>query len=182
MTLDPAIAWTLRLSLALLFATAAWHKLSDRAAFAGAVRAYELVPSSFAVPLSWLLPSLECVIAVGLVLPELRKASAIAAGGLLSLYTFAIAASLWRGKRDIDCGCFGFVQGAKTQLSPGLIARNLALVVASGMLLVPVRARGLLWIDALTVAMSLLGASLLWGAVQRLLQNGPELRRLGGAR
>ena len=132
MTLDPAIAWTLRLSLALLFATAAWHKLSDRAAFAGVVRAYELVPLSFAVPLSWLLPSLECVIAVGLVLPELRKASAIAAGGLLSLYTFAIAASLWRGKRDIDCGCFGFVQGAKTQLSPGLIARNLLLVVASG--------------------------------------------------
>ena len=180
MTLDPVIAWSVRLALALLFTAAAWHKLPDARRFEGAVRAYRLVPSEWTAALAWLLPFAEGAIALGLIYPSTYPAAAVAAGVVLSIYTLAISVNLVRGRREIDCGCFA--SAVTVPLSAGLVARNLGLIAASCMLLVPIRARTLVWMDAVTIVMGLATLSLLWAAGRRLTQTGPALRRLGGVR
>lgn len=180
MTIDPAVAWSLRLGLSLLFASAAWHKLSDRPRFAAAVSAYELVPERASSWLSWILPAAETAIALGLLHPAWQRSAAVAAAGVLLAYTAAIGINLARGRRRIDCGCF--LSSSATPLSGGLVARNGALIVAASTLLLPVRARTLVWVDALTLIATLVTLSLLWMAAQRLSNTGPALRGLGGTR
>ncbi len=178
MSVDPVIAWSLRIGLAALFVTAAWHKLSDRQRFETAVRAYELLPARGPSLLSWSLPAVEVAIAAGFFYPPSHRPAAVAAAAVLLVYTGAIAVNLARGRRAIDCGCFA--ARSATPLSGALVARNVALVAAASVLMLPVEIRTLVWIDGLTLVATLLTLSLLWGATQRLSQTGPALRRAGG--
>jgi hypothetical protein len=176
---DPVIELSLCFALALLFAAAAWHKVSDRIRFGAVVRAYNLLPSWLAAPAARLLPLLEVSIAIALLYPPTRQAAALAAVPLLVLYTTAISVNLARGRREIDCGCFA--ASARVPLSNWLVLRNGVLMVAACALLLPMRTRALIWVDGLTVATALITMSLLWAAGQRLAHTGPNLRRFGGA-
>lgn len=178
--IDPVIELTLRAVLSLLFAAAAWHKVSDRTRFAASLDAYALLPPPLVLPISLLLPALECALAIGLLYAPTREPAAIASMALLTLYTGAIAANLARGRREIDCGCFA--SSARVPLTPWLIARNLVLIGAAALLVAPVRARAILWVDRFTVVAAVLVLWLLWAAAQRLAQTGPTLQRLGGRR
>jgi ABC-type proline/glycine betaine transport system permease subunit len=177
--IDPVFNLSICCGLALLFAAAAWHKISDRARFAAVLRAYELLPSWLVVPATRLFPVLEASIAVGLLYPPTRRAAALAAVLLLVLYTTAIFVNLARGRREIDCGCFAASSGVP--LSNWLVVRNVVVVAAACTLLLPIRARTLIWADGLTIVAALITASLLWAAGQRLSHTGPLLRRFGGA-
>lgn len=178
--IDPAIELSLRIGLALLFAAAAWHKLSDRTRFAASLSAYELLPRRLLSPSAWLLPALECALSIGLLHAPTRAPAALASIALLAIYTGAIAVNLARGRRDIDCGCFA--TSAQVRLSPWLVARNLILIAASSLLVVPIGARAMIWVDLLTVAATVIALSLLWTATQRLAQTGPALLHLRGRR
>ena len=178
--IDPVIELTLRAALALLFAAAAWHKASDRDRFAASLDAYALLPAPLVAPSALLLPALECVLAAGLLFAPTRQAAAIASVALLTLYTGAIAANLARGRREIDCGCFA--SSARVPLSRWLVARNLILIGAAGLLVAPVRSRTLVWVDPFTVVAAVLVLWFLWAAAQGLAQTGPALQRLGGQR
>jgi len=180
MSVDLVIAWALRVGLALLFVGAAWHKLSDRARFEAAIRAYALLPTRGSAPASWILPAVEGAIALALLVPPWQRYAAGAAVALLLLYTAAIAVNLARGRRRIDCGCFS--SRSATPISGTLVARNGALIAAACLLLLPVRMRPLVWVDALTLITALATLLLLWGATQRLFRTGPALRKLGGLR
>ena len=179
MTIDPLIAWTLRLALVLLFSVAAWHKLADRSHFEEALRGYALLPDGATRPFSWTLPRVELAIAIALLHPA-SHLGGLAAASLLLVYTGAIGINLARGRRGIDCGCF--TKGSSTPLSSALVARNVALISAACALLLPVSARTLVWVDWLTSVTALLALSLLWAAGQQLAQTGPALRRYGGRR
>ncbi|HWP64901.1 MAG TPA: MauE/DoxX family redox-associated membrane protein, partial [Candidatus Limnocylindria bacterium] len=61
--LDPVLVWTLRLSLALLFAAAVRAKLQARDEFVAAVRAYRLAPAELAAPLAAALLAAEAAAA-----------------------------------------------------------------------------------------------------------------------
>lgn len=178
--IDPVIALTVRAALALLFAAAAWHKVSDRTRFAASLDAYALLPARLVSPSTWLLPALECSLAIGLLYAPTRAPTAIASMALLAVYAGAIAVNLARGRREIDCGCFA--SSARVPLSPWLIARNLVLIAAAALLLAPVRARALVWVDPFTVLAAVLVLWLLSASAQRLAQTGPGLQRLGGLR
>lgn len=180
MTLDPVIAWSLRLGLALLFAAGAWHKLSDRKRFEAAVRAYALLPDQMPWLVSRALPVVETAVAVGLLVPTWQQWASAAAAALLSVYTIAIVVNLARGRREIDCGCFA--SKSTTPLSSALVARNLGLIAAACALLLPTQPRALIWIDGLTLWTTLVTVTLLWMALQRLSRTGPALRGLGGTR
>jgi hypothetical protein len=123
---------------------------------------------------------LEASIAIGLLYPPTRRAAALAAVPLLVLYTVAISVNLARGRRDIDCGCFA--ASARVPLSNWLVVRNVILIVAVFLLVLPIRTRTLIWVDGLTVATALIMMSLLWNTGQRLAHTGPSLRRFGGTR
>jgi hypothetical protein len=178
--IDPVVELSICFALALLFAAAAWHKVSDRVRFGATVGAYSLLPPWLVSPVARVLPLLEACIAVGLVYPPTRSAAALAAVPLLTLYTIAIAANLARGRREIDCGCFA--SSARVPLSKWLLLRNGILIVASCVLLLPIRTRALMWVDGATIVMTLTTLSLLWATGQRLAQTGPALRHVGGVR
>lgn len=178
--IDPVIELSLRSGLALLFAVAAWHKAWNRPRFAATVRAYRLLPPWMVSPATWGVPCAEAAIAMGFLYTPTHEVAVFAAVPLLMLYTFAIAANLVRGRHEIDCGCFA--SSARVPLSGWLLFRNGVLIVAACLLLLPMRERMLLWVDLLTVVVTLIVLSVLWAAGQRLATSGPALRRFGGAR
>lgn len=114
----------IRLFVALVFIFAAQHKLRNRLDFEGIITQYRLTRASASPLLSWLIPAIELICAATLVLaPAL---GALCAAHLLTGYASAIFINLLRGRHHIDCGC----GGEATPLSPGLIGRNLLMVLA----------------------------------------------------
>ena len=176
MEIDPAIALVLRAAGAALFAAAALHKLLGFADFRVALADYRLVPwwasgvAARLVVVAELLTALLLASAVG------RRLGFAAAAGLLVLYTAAIAVNLLRGRRHIDCGCFGSAHRAP--LGGGLVLRNAALVALALAGLGPAAARPLVSADALTAAGGTLLLALLYASVNRLIENAPRLRAL----
>jgi hypothetical protein len=174
--LDPVVAAILRGALALLFLDAARHKLRDRAAFAAAFDAYRLLPEGAGRAAGAAIGGAELAVAAALLVPVADRPGALGAAGLLALYTAAIAVNLMRGRRDIDCGCAG--PALRQPLGGGLVVRNLVLLGAALLCLVPTLPRSLVWLDAVTAlgAVGVLACG--YAAAQRLLSNAPAMARV----
>lgn len=114
-----------RTAAALLFAEAAFGKLSDRAGFEGVVANYRLLPAPLAAPVARLLPPAEALIAMGLLAGVLAPWPATAAAALLLVFAGAMAVNLRRGRAEIDCGCGR--GGPRQSISWGRVVRNLGL-------------------------------------------------------
>jgi hypothetical protein len=120
---DPVVQAAGAVLVALVFATAALHKLRARDAFVGSLAAYRLLSQRALVPAAWALIGLELAVAGGVIATPTRAAGMLGACALLALYAGAMAANLLRGRRDIDCGCGGDAQ----RLAWPLVVRNAAL-------------------------------------------------------
>jgi len=164
--LDPILAWILRTSLALLFATAAVHKIRDPRAFLRTFSDYELLPSLFATPGAIALVLAEVLITVGLLLEPGGHRAGLAAASLLLIYGLAIAVNLSRGRRKIDCGCFG--PANHQPLSAWLVLRNGILALAAAATSLPVSSRSLHSVDAVSLLGGLLTLVLLFNAINTL--------------
>lgn len=141
--IDPLIPLVIATSLALLFLTAARHKLSAGPRFAAQLYAYQLLPDAMVKPVARVLPWVEGAVGVGLLFSISRTAAAVFAAALLTIYGLAMAVNLARGRTHIDCGC-----GDKPQsLSVWLLARNAGLVLGAILLLSPVVSRSLDMLD-----------------------------------
>ena len=176
MSVDPVLALTLRLVLAGLFATAAAAKLRRREAFEGIVANYRLLPPALVAPFARLLPWAELVTAGLLLLPATARLGALAAGLLLAVFAAAMAINILRGRTAIDCGCFvGFT---RQRIGWSLVVRNLLLVGACGVLLLPPAARPLGTFDLFTVAAATIVLLAGYAALSALL----ELPRPGEGR
>lgn len=163
--IDPAIGTLLAGAFALLFASAALHKARDLAVFAAIVRAYRLLPVGIEV--SWMLPVLELGIAAGLLLPGARTAAAAVGALLLVIYALAMAVNLYRGRRELSCGC-----GAPQERRPiarWMVGRNLLFAAVLGVLVLPWSPRPLQSVDFLTVGVGLAIVTLLYMSTDRLL-------------
>ncbi|HZR83707.1 MAG TPA: MauE/DoxX family redox-associated membrane protein [Candidatus Binatia bacterium] len=174
--IDPVVAAALRAGLALLFASAAVHKLRAPSAFRSALADYRLVPEPLVSGAAWGAIALECASAVALVAPGAYAAGPLLAAALLGLYGAAIAVNLARGRRDLDCGCLG--PGRRQSIGWALVARNALLALAALACLAPLRSRPLVWLDGLTIVAAVAAGALLQGAAERLLAQGPALARL----
>lgn len=115
-----------RLVLASVFITAALPKIKDPAAFAASIEGFRLIGGSWAMATAIVLPWLELVLAIGLLTPWLRRASAWSIALLLGLF-IALHLSAWARGLDIDCGCFG--ASASSPDYHWLVLRNLALLI-----------------------------------------------------
>ncbi|MGW6913147.1 MauE/DoxX family redox-associated membrane protein [Kitasatospora sp. NPDC054939] len=106
------VAWTewigtaARLGLAVVWAWAGLAKISDPAAAAQAVRAYEILPESLVEPIGHALPFVEVALAVLLVIGLGVRLVAVVSALLLLAFIAGIA-SAWARGISIDCGCFG---------------------------------------------------------------------------
>jgi Methylamine utilisation protein MauE len=119
-----------RLTIAVIFALAAFHAMREWTAFDGIVEQYRIVPPRLARIFARILPPLELTAAATLMLPMAGRAGAMLGLSLMAMFTTAIALNLARGRASIDCGCGG-ASGQK--LSRGLVLRNL--VVMAGLTL-----------------------------------------------
>jgi len=166
-TLDPTLQTILRIAVSLLLLAAARHKLADFAHFCGVVQHYRLLPSALAKAAAALLVATEGAVGVALWVPALAAPAALAAFGLLSLYSAAIGINLLRGRRYIDCGCGR--PGSVRPLSGALLIRNAGLGLAALVSTLPVEPRAPVWIDGLTVVAGVAVLALLYAAVDASL-------------
>lgn len=166
---QPVLLLTLRVFLALLFASAALSKLGAGDEFYGVVRNFRILPDPASRVVAVVLPIAELAVAAGLLIGPTAVPAAFGAACLLLVFGLALAVNVVRGRRWIDCGCFR--NGLKQTVSWSLVARNLvlagaALLVARLLPLAPSPALtealvGL--IAGLTAMILYLGASLLGG-------------------
>jgi len=165
--LDPAVGVLLLACLALLFASAALHKLRDLPAFTEVLRAYRVLPEG-AVRLAPLVALAEVMVAAGLSWSATRFGAGLGGAALLVAYAAAIAVNLGRGRRDLACGCGG--PDDARPIAPWMVARNLILalllLVAT---LVHWKTRPLSPVDALTAGGGVLIATLLYVSLDELL-------------
>ena len=104
--------WLLRLALGGVLVYAAFPKLAEAHAFAGAIARYRLLPATFNQILAVTLPWIELAAGMLLVLRLWVRPAALLAAGLAVIFTLAVGSALARGL-DITCGCFGTEGGAR---------------------------------------------------------------------
>ena len=102
---DPVAVGATVGALALILFAAAWHKLSDREVFAGALQAYQLLPAGAVGTLAHVLPAIEIGLGIGVLIPASRQAALLGVAVLLTGYAVAMGINLLRGRDEIDCGC-----------------------------------------------------------------------------
>lgn len=160
---------TLRLALAAVFGMAGMAKLFDPAGSEKAFADFG-VPGSVAKPLVYLLPAVEILIAISLVFVSTSWLAAIAAAGLLALFTAAMLYQMARGNAP-DCHCFGQLHSEPVGVAS--VLRNVALMALAGTLV----ARGSLGQgfsllrsdqDVLTIVLGLTAVALLATAIMFL--------------
>ena len=164
--IDPAVGALLAGAFALLFASAALHKLLAFRHFAEVFRAYQVLPAELA-PLSALVPILELIVGGTLLASPSRTGAAAAGVALLALYAFAIGINLARGRRDLTCGCGG--PNDRQPIARWMVWRNLVLAALLGVLLLPWATRPMSAADALTIGAGTAVAALLYISVDSLL-------------
>ena len=165
--IDPLTVLVLSTSLALLFFTAAMHKLNSSARFRAQLAAYELVPSAILPGLARAIPVAEMAVVFLILVPITRPWAGALATSLLASYSVAMAINLLRGRDDIDCGCGGQPQ----MLSYWLLLRNAALIVGCFLLVIPGTGRALVWADFILLTLMVAVLSCAYLLVEQLVRN-----------
>lgn len=114
--------------IGLVFAVAGLAKIGDPGAFVEDIHNFRLVPVIAENLVAVALPWVELVAAIALILGVRARAAAVVTTGLMAVFTVAVVLALGRGL-DIECGCFGTVDGTRVGLMK--IAENVALFAVS---------------------------------------------------
>ena len=171
MSIDPAIASVACVASAAIFAGSAATKFLSPAEFGGAVENFRIVPEWMATPIAWILPILELIGAVAMLAVPTRSIAAVLLLSLTAVFSGAIAINLARGRRDIDCGCFGPV--LRQRLSGWLLARNALLAIMIVIADLGRETRALVMLDYTTVASGAASIVILYAAANDLLASAP---------
>lgn len=177
--LDPTFGYLICSGIALLFATAGWHKLRSLEAFTEVFAAYRLLPERWGRRVAWSIPCLELAIAAALPWQMTRRWALTAAMAVLIAYAAGLGVNLARGRRELDCGC-GTI-GSRRSIAGWMVWRNLALALIAAMAALPWAWRPLNVSDALTVVGGLAAIAALYVAVDHLLgEISPKSLRMSG--
>ncbi|MGB5287201.1 MAG: MauE/DoxX family redox-associated membrane protein [Ignavibacteriaceae bacterium] len=121
-----------RLLLGFVFIYASVTKISDPESFSQAIYNYKLLPLFLVNILAIILPWIELSAGVLLIFGISVKENSAILNGLLIIFIIAIVISLFRGL-DINCGCFGTVDGSKVGLTK--ILENIGLLILGFLLM-----------------------------------------------
>jgi uncharacterized membrane protein YphA (DoxX/SURF4 family) len=119
---------TIRMLLGFIFIFAAITKVTDPEGFSQAIYNYKLIPDFLINFLAIIIPWIELVAGILLAFGISVKENSVIFSGLLVLFIVAIGISLARGL-NIDCGCFGTIDGSKIGLLK--ILENIGLLLLS---------------------------------------------------
>ena len=110
------LEWVCRLALAGVFLYAALPKMMEPTEFAKAITNYKvsfpIIGQSYVYLVAIFMPSLEAVVAIGLLINWYKRASSVVAMAMMALFTVLILQAVLRGL-NIDCGCFGTTEAAQ---------------------------------------------------------------------
>ena len=115
-------------STALIFARAAFHKLTEFTEFTGFVADYRILPAALVRPGAAALVLAEVAVVIGTVMPGVTVAALALGAGLFLLYALAMGINVLRGRTTVECGCGGAAQ----PLGAPLLLRNLVLATIAG--------------------------------------------------
>ena len=115
----------LRVILGLLFIVAGLLKAWDRRAFHDAVTGYRIVSPRLTPVVATAIMGVELVGGVLLLAGTYEWLGAALLGLLLVAFDFALIVNLRRGRRNLDCGCFG---GRTIRIGWGHVAQNTVLL------------------------------------------------------
>ncbi len=173
-SIDPVLGWVAAIAIAAIFAGSSAIKLANLAAFRAALSDYRIVPESFEFPLALAIPIAEMAGAAGIVPSAERSLAGSLLIALLAVFSIAIAVNIGRGRRDIDCGCFG--PALRQTLSLSMLARNGALAAICAIAMAPRSVRTLGFLDITTIAAGAASIVILYVSVNFLMANAPRLR------
>jgi putative oxidoreductase len=122
----------IRIVLGTIFVFAAVSKAAEPELFARSIANYKLLPIFLVNIFAIILPWIELCAGLLLIFGVSVKENSVILSGLLSVFIIAIIISLIRGL-DIECGCFGTVDGAKVGVQK--ILENIGLILA-GLILI----------------------------------------------
>lgn len=101
------VSLLLRMALGAVFLYAGLAKAAGPGRFALDIESYRLLPPGIAsLAVAYYLPFLEVICALGFCLRATAPGATLLAGGLMSMFTLALATAWARGL-EIRCGCFG---------------------------------------------------------------------------
>ena len=127
----PFLTLAVRVFVGGFFLYAAIPKIAEPLAFATSISHYEMMPlwtvNAFALVVPWL----EVLIGVALVVGYKLRTSSLIAGGLLLMFTGAVAWAIMHGL-EIDCGCFGAEGGE--EVSWYKVGKNLLMVAGCALI------------------------------------------------
>ncbi|HYA36253.1 MAG TPA: MauE/DoxX family redox-associated membrane protein [Candidatus Binataceae bacterium] len=173
-SIDPVVGWVAALAVAAIFAGSSAIKLANLPAFRAALSDYRIVPESVELPVAVAIPLGEMIGAAGILLNTQRALSGSLLIALLVVFSIAIAVNIARGRRDIDCGCFG--PALRQTLSASMLVRNGGLVALCGIAMAPRSVRALGFLDVTTIAAGAASIVILYIGVNFLMANAPMLR------
>ena len=125
------LSFVLRLVVGGIFVYAGVVKILDPAQFANDVANYRLLPSVLVNFVAITLPWVETVAGILMVMGFWLPGSALVITGLMGVFLVAIGQALARGL-DINCGCFGTIEGGK--IDALTLARDVTLFVCAAWL------------------------------------------------
>jgi len=174
--MDPVPGNIIVICMAALFAGAVLHKLKAPAVFRAAMDEYQLIPAPLSSWVSGALMLAEVAAPVMVLVSVTRYAGLMLMASLLLVYALAISINLFRGRRDIDCGCGG--PAIRQELSAGLVLRNLLLLILVLLAAEPSADRALNWLDLLAIVLGSAVASGLYLGANQLLAQAPRITSL----
>jgi hypothetical protein len=163
---DPVIAWITALCIVMLFGSAAVGKLVDWRSFLSVLGNYKLLPPPLLVLAAPLVVALEAAVVPMLLLPSSRVVGSYLATCLLGSYAVAIGINLWRGRRNIDCGCLA--AGRRRHITGWLVVRNLSLATTAMVAGLPMTSRNLGALDVVTIACTVTTLAVLYAIYSTL--------------
>lgn len=114
-----------QIAVGMLLSWAALAKLGDISSLARDIHNFRVLPRAAENLVAMVLPWIELTAAASLVLGIRPRAGAIAATGLMLVFTAAVALAVARGL-NIDCGCFGTAGATRT--GGAKLAENLGML------------------------------------------------------
>jgi len=177
MALLQLMSITSALFMCWLFAEAGIHKLNpnNSSYYSTLIADYGWASPQLAGLIAKAVGFVEIIVALAIVYPATRGEAAIVAALILSGYLLHMAYQLYRGRRDLDCGCSG--PGGQLKMSGHLLVRNLILVAVSLFCLQPVTNNlNLLWLLGGLFAIIFIIINL---SSEQLIGNAQKLKALG---
>jgi len=117
---------SIRIFLGFIFVFAAITKVTDPIGFSQSIYNYKLIPDFTINFLAIAFPWIELVVGILLIFGIAVKENSAILSSLLFVFIVAIIISIARGL-NIDCGCFGTVEGSKVGLIK--ILENVGLLI-----------------------------------------------------